>query len=66
LRGLERGFDCGVVGVREGSGDVVLVPTDAFVYDSVFEAAFVLVEAGGSGFHFDEDHFFYVLFVHGF
>ena len=27
--GLERGFDCGVRGVSEGSGDVVLLPADA-------------------------------------
>ena len=27
--GLERGFDCGVGGVREGSGDAVRVPADA-------------------------------------
>jgi hypothetical protein len=37
-RGLDCGCDCGVVGVREGSGDVVLVPADALVYDRVFEA----------------------------
>ena len=43
---LERGFDCGVGGVSEGSGDVVLAPADALVLDRVFEAAFVLIEAG--------------------
>jgi len=29
------------LGVREGSGDVVLVPADALVLDRVFEAALV-------------------------
>jgi len=44
--GSECEFARGVGGVREGSGDVVLVPADALVYDRVFEAALVLVEAG--------------------
>jgi len=34
--GLEGGCDCGVGGVREGSGDVVLVSADAFVYNRAF------------------------------
>ena len=42
---LERGFDCGVGGVSEGSGDVVLVPADALVCDRVFETAFVVVQS---------------------
>jgi len=57
LRGLKRGFDCGVGRVPEGSGDVVFVPADAFVVDRVFEAALIVIEAGFSGFHFDEDDF---------
>ena len=43
---LERGFGCGVGGVSEGSGDVILVPADALVYDRVFEAVFVMIEPG--------------------
>ena len=46
--GLDRGLDCGVGGVREGSGDVVLVPADALVYDRVFDAVLVVIEACGS------------------
>ena len=56
-RRLVRGFDCGVGGVSERSGDVVLVPADALVYDCVLEAALIVIEAGFSGFHFDEDDF---------
>ena len=44
-RGLDCGFDCGVGGVGDGSGNAVLVPADALVYDRVFEAVFVVVEA---------------------
>jgi hypothetical protein len=44
--GLERGFDCGVGGVSEGSGDVVLVPADALVFDRVFEGVLGVIEAG--------------------
>ena len=40
------GCDCGVGGVSEGSGDLMLVPADALVLDRVVEAAFVVVEAG--------------------
>ena len=47
-RGLERGFDCGVGGVSEGSGDVVLVPADALIYDRVLEAVLIVVEASRS------------------
>ena len=32
-RGLDCGFDCGVGRVREGGGNVVLVPADALVLD---------------------------------
>ena len=46
--GLERGFDYGVGGVSEGSGDVVLVPADAFVYARVLEGVLIVVEAGRS------------------
>jgi hypothetical protein len=44
-------------GLSEGNGDTVLVPADALVYDRVFEAALIVIEAGFSGFHFDEDDF---------
>ena len=55
------------MGVREGSGDAVRVPTDAFVVDRVvFEAVFVVIETRGAGFHFNEDHFLDVLRVHAF
>jgi hypothetical protein len=37
-RGLDCGLDCGVGGVSEGSGDVVLVPADVLVLDRGFEA----------------------------
>ena len=47
-RGLDCGCDCGVWGVREGSGDVVLVPADALVFDCVFEAVLIVVKAGRS------------------
>jgi hypothetical protein len=53
-------------GVREGSGDVVLVPADTLVFDRVFEAVFVVIETRGAGFHFNEDHFLDVLRVHAF
>ena len=52
--------------VREPSGHAVLVPADALIYDRVFEAVFVVIEAGGTGFHFDEDDFLDVLRVHAF
>jgi len=42
-----RRCDCGVVGVREGSGDAVLVPAAAFVYDRVFEAVLISIESSG-------------------
>ena len=45
-RASDCGFGCG--GVCEGSGDVVFVPADALVVDRVFEAAFIVVEAGRS------------------
>ena len=63
-RTLDCGFGCGVGGVSEGSGDAVLVPADALVVDRVFEAAFIVVEARGAGFHLDE--FLDVLSVHAF
>jgi len=52
--------------VGDGGRDVVFVPADAFVYDRVSEAVLVVIEAGCSGFHFDEDHFIDVLDVHAF
>ena len=45
---------------------MVLVPADALVYDRVLEGVLIVVEARGSGFHFDEDHFLDALFVHAF
>jgi len=42
------------------------VPADAFVFDRVFEAVLVVIEACGSGFHFNKDDFFYALRVHAF
>ena len=35
-------------GVREPSGHAVLLPADALVYDRVFEAVLIVVEAGRS------------------
>ena len=52
--------------MRYGGGDVVLVPADAFVFDCVLEAVFVVIETRGTGFHFDEDDFLDVLAVHAF
>jgi len=43
--------------VGDWSGDAVLVPADAFVFDGGLEAVFIGVEAGGAGFHFDEEDF---------
>ena len=43
--------------MSDGGWDAVLLPADALVYDRVFEAALIVIEAGFSGFHFDEDDF---------
>ena len=45
---------------------MVFVPAGALVFDRGFEAVLVVVEAGRSGFHFDEYHFLDVLFIHPF
>jgi hypothetical protein len=44
-RGSKRGFG-GNVGVSDGGWDAVLLPADAFVVDRIFEAVFVVIEAG--------------------
>ena len=45
-RGLDCGFDCGVGGVSEGSGDAVLVPADAFVFANLSASQWVAWRTG--------------------